>query len=94
MDSIVEEMSNDLRRASQYLGESDSFMEIIAGSEKYTILELVFAILKKWNDICSNVKKKIAKIPKKECGEIKEMLERSTARRRSVVAASEDEWSD
>ena len=94
MKSIVDEMGNDLRRASQYLGESDSFMEIAAGSNKYSILELVHAILKKWNETCADVRKKMGKPPKKESGEIKEMLERSTARRRSVVADSEDDWSN
>jgi len=90
----VDEMSIDLQRASQYLGESNSFMEITSGSNKYSILDLVYAILKKWNDTCADVRKKMGKPPKKESGKIKEMIERSTVRRRSVVAASEDDWSD
>ena len=94
MKSIVDEMGNDLRRASQYLGESDSFMEITAGSNKYSILDLVYAILKKWNETCTGVRKRMVTPPKKDTGKIKELLERSTARRRSVVADSEDDWSN
>ena len=94
MQSIISQMSAYLRKASVYLGETESFMEINAGSKKYNIIELVDSILQKWRSICKEAIKNMKKKPKEDCETLKNIIEKSNARRRSMVQHSEDDWSD
>ena len=53
LEDAVNTMVTRLKLASQYLGENDEYLDIQAGSEKFTILTIVKTLLARWHVITS-----------------------------------------
>ena len=99
LESVVVEMSEDLKTTSQYLGEAGEYLEINSSGDTkpFTIIGIIDTFLIRWNDVCLKVKsaRKSREVQnnrgKKKT--ITALIKSTTSKRRmSTAASSADDW--